>query len=136
MADGMQRRRPWGTDALTHGHGALGALPSLDFETMGPMRPYSASDALMAHRQVIGCYLFDRAMGLFDLQRTVTPYDLADACCEGGAAAEGSARTLQRRTQRLPTAHLGTGARHRRLRMLPSSVRQQRVRTSNIGRNV
>ena len=57
---------------------ALGELPGADFETMGPMRLHRASDALMAHREVIGRHLFDRAMGLFGLQRTVTPYDPPD----------------------------------------------------------
>ena len=62
---------------------ALGELPGADFETMGPMRLYRASDALMAHREVIERHLFDRAMGLFGLQRTVTLYDLTNTCFEG-----------------------------------------------------
>ena len=44
---------------------ALGELLDVDFATMGPMRLYRASDALMAHREAIEHHLFDRAMGLF-----------------------------------------------------------------------
>ena len=47
-------------------------LLDVDFATMGPMRLYRASDALMAHREAIEHHLFDRAMGLFDLRPTVT----------------------------------------------------------------
>ena len=73
----------------------LGELPGADFETRGPMRLYRASDALMAHREAIKHHLFDRAMGLFGLQRTATPCDLTNTYFEGGAAAEGPARTLR-----------------------------------------
>ncbi len=55
---------------------ALGELLEVDFQTMGPMQLYRASDALMAHREAIERHLFDRAMGLFDLHPTVTLYDL------------------------------------------------------------
>ena len=56
---------------------ALGELLEVDFETMGPMQLYRASDALMAHREAIERHLFDRAMGLFDLHPTVTLYERA-----------------------------------------------------------
>ena len=84
---------------------ALGELPGADFETMGPMRPYRASDALMAHRGAIERHLFDHAMGLFGLQRTVTPYDLTNTCFEGGAGRQPKARrghSKDRRTDRPP----------------------------------
>ena len=55
---------------------------------------------LTARREVIGRRLFDRATGLFALQRTVTPYDPANTYFEGGAAAEGPARTLQGQAHR------------------------------------
>ena len=45
---------------------------------MGAMQLYRASDALMAHREVIEQHLFDQAMGLFDLHPTVTFYDLTN----------------------------------------------------------
>ena len=48
---------------------ALGELLGVDFQTLGPMQLYRASDALMTHREAIEEHLFDRAMGLFDLHQ-------------------------------------------------------------------
>ena len=64
---------------------ALGELLGVEFATMGPMRLYRASDALMAHREAIEHHLFDRAMDLFDLCPTVTLYDLSNTYFEGAA---------------------------------------------------
>ena len=63
---------------------ALDELLGVDFTTMGPMQLYRASDALMAHREAIEHHLFNRAMDLFDLQPTVTLYDLTNTFFEGG----------------------------------------------------
>ena len=71
---------------------ALGELLEVDFETMGPMQLYRASDALMAHREAIERHLFDRAMGLFDLHPTVTLYDLTNTFFEGEAALQPNAQ--------------------------------------------
>ena len=71
---------------------ALGELLEVDFATMGAMRLYRASDALMAHRQAIEHHLFDRAMGLFDLHPTVTLYDLSNTYFEGEARRQPKAR--------------------------------------------
>ena len=71
---------------------ALGELLEVDFATMGPMRLYRASDALMAHREAIEHPLFDRAMGLFDLRPTVTLYDLSNTFFEGEAGGQPKAR--------------------------------------------
>ena len=71
---------------------ALGELLGVDFATMGPMRLYRASDALMAHREAIEHHLFDRAMGLFDLRPTVTLYDLTNTYFEGEAGGQPKAR--------------------------------------------
>ena len=71
---------------------ALGELLGVDFETMGPMRLYRASDALMAHREAIERPLFDRAMDLFDLHPTVTLYDLTNTYFEGEARQQPNAR--------------------------------------------
>ena len=71
---------------------ALGELLEVDFATMGPMRLYRASDALMAHREAIEHPLFDRAMGLFDLRPTVTLYDLTNTFFEGEAGGQPKAR--------------------------------------------
>ena len=87
----------------------LGELLGVDFETMGPMRLYRASDALMAHREAIERHLFDRAMDLFDLHPTVTLYDLtntyprlphAGAGFEGEASGQPNARRGHSKDQR------------------------------------
>ena len=71
---------------------ALGELLEVDFETMGPMQLYRASDALMAHREAIERHLFDQALGLFDLHPTVTLYDLTNTFFEGEAAGQPKAK--------------------------------------------
>jgi len=71
---------------------ALGELLEVDFETMGPMQLYRASDALMAHREAIERHLFDRAMGLFDLHPTITLYDLTNTFFEGEASLQPKAK--------------------------------------------
>ena len=71
---------------------ALGELLEVDFETMGPMQLYRASDALMAHRAAIERHLFNQAMGLFDLHPTVTLYDLTNTFFEGEAARQPKAK--------------------------------------------
>ena len=71
---------------------ALGELLEVDFESMGPMQLYRASDALMAHREAIERHLFDQAMGLFDLHPTVTLYDLTNTFSEGEAARQPKAK--------------------------------------------
>ena len=50
----------------------------MDFETMGAMQLYRASDALMKHREAIESHLFGEAMGLFGLEPTITLYDLTN----------------------------------------------------------
>ena len=71
---------------------ALGELLGVEFATMGPMRLYRASDALMAHREAIEHHLFDRTMELFDLHPTVTLYDLTNTFFEGEAGRQPKAR--------------------------------------------
>ena len=65
---------------------AAGELLGVDFETMGAMPLYRASDALMAHRAAIEEHLFDAAAGLFGIEPTVTLYDLTNTYFEGAAA--------------------------------------------------
>jgi len=69
------------------GRSAAGELLGVDFETMGAMQLYRASDALMAHRAAIEEHLFGAAAGLFGIEPTVTLYDLANTYFEGAAAA-------------------------------------------------
>ena len=65
---------------------AAGELLGVDFETMGAMQLYRASDALVAHRAAIEERLFDAAAGLFGIEPTVTLYDLTNTYFEGAAA--------------------------------------------------
>ena len=71
---------------------ALDELLGVDFQTLGPMQLYRASDALMAHREAIEHHLFDRAMDLFDLRPTVTLFDLTNTYFEGEARGQPKAR--------------------------------------------
>ena len=56
------------------------------------MQLYRASDALMAHREAIEDHLFGAAMTLFELQPTVTLYDLTNTYFEGDAGAQEKAQ--------------------------------------------
>ena len=70
----------------------LGELLGVDFETVSTMQLYRASDALVKHREAVEAHLFDRALGLFDLQPTVTLYDLTNTYFEGEASEQPQAR--------------------------------------------
>ena len=70
----------------------LGELLGVDFETVSAMQLYRASDALVKHREAVEAHLFDRALGLFDLQPTVTLYDLTNTYFEGEASEQPQAR--------------------------------------------
>lgn len=70
----------------------LGELLGFDFESLSLMQMYRASDALMKHREVIERHLFSRAMGLFDLEPTVTLFDLTNTFFEGAAARQPKAQ--------------------------------------------
>ena len=70
----------------------LGELLGVDFETVGAMQLYRASDALVSRREALEAHLFDRAMGLFDLRPTVTLYDLTNTYFEGEAGAQPQAK--------------------------------------------
>ena len=70
----------------------LGELLDFDFQTLSLMQMYRASDALMKHRQAIEAHLFTRAMGLFDLQPTVTLFDLTNTFFEGAASRQPKAQ--------------------------------------------
>ena len=71
---------------------ALGELIDFDFEAMPLMRLYRASDVLMRHRAALEQHLFSAATTLFDLEPTVTLYDLTNSYCEGAAAANAKAK--------------------------------------------
>ena len=71
---------------------ALGDLLEVDFENYSLMQLYRASDALMAHREAIEAHLFGAAMTLFELQPTVTLYDLTNTYFEGDAGSQEKAK--------------------------------------------
>ncbi|MCY4363577.1 MAG: IS1634 family transposase [Gammaproteobacteria bacterium] len=71
---------------------ALDELLGVSFDTLGPMRLYRASDALMAHREAIEKHLFQQALDLFTLAPTITLYDLSNTYFEGEAAHQPQAR--------------------------------------------
>ncbi len=73
-------------------HSGLGELLGFDFETLSLMQMYRASDALMKHREGIEGHLFTRAMGLFDLEPTVTLFDLTNTFFEGAASGQPKAQ--------------------------------------------
>ena len=82
-------RATWGWLGRRSG---LGELLDFDFQTLSLMQMYRASDALMKHRQAIEAHLFTRAMGLFDLQPTVTLFDLTNTFFEGAASRQPKAQ--------------------------------------------
>ena len=71
---------------------ALGDLLQVDFENYSLMQLYRASDALMAHKKAIEAHLFGAAMTLFELQPTVTLYDLTNTYFEGDAGSQKKAQ--------------------------------------------
>lgn len=73
-------------------HSALGELIDVDFGSMSHMSLYRASDVLMKHREVIETRLFRTAQTRFDLQETVTLYDLSNTYFEGEAKRNPKAR--------------------------------------------
>lgn len=73
-------------------HSALGELIDADFAGMSHMSLYRASDALMRHRDAIEDHLFGAIQSLFDVEQTVTLYDLTNTYFEGGAAANPKAQ--------------------------------------------
>ena len=69
----------------------LGELLDFDYQSLSLMQMYRASDALMKHREAIEAHLFSRAMGLFDLEPTVTLFDLTNTFFEGAARGQPKA---------------------------------------------
>ena len=70
----------------------LGELLGVDYEAMGAMQLYRASDALVKHRDAIEARLYERAMDLFGLSATVTLFDLTNTYFEGAADKQPLAR--------------------------------------------
>lgn len=90
-------------------HSALGELIDVDFTTMSHMSLYRASDALMKHRDAIESHLFGSIKSLFNLEETVTLYDLTNTYFEGECEDNPDAkfgRSKERRTD-CPLVTLG-----------------------------
>ena len=64
---------------------ALGELLDLPIESISHMQIYRASDSVVRHRQVLEKQVFQISLSLFDLQPTVTLYDLPNTYLEGEA---------------------------------------------------
>ena len=93
----------------------------VDFETVGAIQLYRASDALVRHREAVETHRFDRAMGLFDLQPTVTLYDLTNTYFEGESGEQRAQRghSKETRSRLLPLV--------RRSKVFAGNVREQRT---------
>lgn len=78
----------------------LGELLGFDFESMGLSALYRASDRLLRHRETIERTLFERAMDLFDLESTITLFDLTNTYFEGAAKGQPLARRGRSKEQR------------------------------------
>ena len=123
---------------LQHRSG-LGELLGTDFETASAMQLYRASDALVKHRQAIEERLFDRAMGLFDLQPTVTLYDLTNTYFEGEAGAQPQAKRGHSKEKRsdCPLLTLGlmldASGFVRRSQVFAGNVREQQTLAGMLG---
>ena len=87
----------------------LGELLGVDYESMGAMQLYRASDALVKHRDVIEARLFERAMDLFGLSATVTLVDLTNTYFEGAAGEQPLARHGHSKEKRSDCALLTLG---------------------------
>ena len=70
----------------------FGELIGLDFGSVSAMLLYRASDVLIRHRAAIEAHVFSEAMSLFELEATITLYDLTNTFYEGGAAQQPLAR--------------------------------------------
>ncbi len=121
------------THAWLRGRSALGELLGVDFETMGAMQLYRASDALMRHREAIESHLFGQAMELFGLSPTITLYDLTNTYYEGEAAPQPKARRGHSKEKRsdCPLLTLGLvldgGGFVRRSQVFAGNVREDRT---------
>ncbi|MCF6355916.1 MAG: IS1634 family transposase [Candidatus Polarisedimenticolaceae bacterium] len=69
----------------------LGELIGYDYEAMGLERLYQASDMLWQHREALQAHLYGEERSLFDLEETVTLYDLTNTFFEGAATANPKA---------------------------------------------
>ena len=113
----------------------LGELLGVDYEAMGAMQLYRASDALVKHRHAIEARLYEPAMDLFGLSATVTLFDLTNTYFEGDAAKQPLARHSKEQRDDRPLPHAGSGAGRLGLREPLADVRRQRARAHHAARH-
>jgi len=94
-----------GSELFTHGwlaeRSALGELIDYDFESMGLMQLYRASDLLLKHKDALESYLYERERSLFDFDEVLTLYDLTNTYFEGtgrGNANAALGKSKEKRT--------------------------------------
>jgi len=80
------------TWAWLQNQSALGELLDVDFAGLSHMRLYRASDLLMQHRAAIEDHVFSAVQTLFQLEETITLFDLTNPYFEGDAAANPKAK--------------------------------------------
>ena len=73
------------TNRWLRSESALGELLEQPFEPISHMQLYRASDALVKHRQTIEQQVFQTSLSLFDLQPSITLFDLTNTYFEGEA---------------------------------------------------
>lgn len=78
-----------GSECSTHTwlqhHSALGELIDYDYDKCSLSRLYRVSDLLLSHKKALESHLFDRERTLFNLDCTITLYDLTNTFFEGTA---------------------------------------------------
>ena len=97
MADPGSERR---TRTWLQKRSALGELIDFDYQQMGGNQLNRASDALVAQQEKIEADLSQKALTLFQLQPTVTLYDLTNTYFEGEAKGIPEARRGHSKEQR------------------------------------
>ena len=109
-------------------HSALGELLDFDFGRMSHQQLYRASDLLFRKRATIEQNLFARVRRIFDLEETVTLYDLTNTYFEGGAAGQRKAQRGHSKEKRTDCPLLTLGL------MLDGSgfVRRSRIFAGNV----
>ncbi len=109
-------------------HSALGELLDFDFGRMSHQQLYRASDLLFRKRVTIEQNLFERVSQIFDLEGTVTLYDLTNTYFEGGASEQNKAQRGHSKEKRTDCPLLTLGL------MLDSSgfVRRSRIFAGNV----
>ena len=91
----------WSTWDWLQNHSSVGELLDVDYGGMSHMALYRASDVLMRHRASIEDSLFSSAKSLFNLDETITLYDLTNTYLEGAAEENPKAkhgRSKEKRT--------------------------------------